>query len=412
MQALQQRHGACQLHQRHLGHRRRLSPTCHAVQVADPCIGQLISWASSNKVSVEKLQVANDLATDTAVLVAAREMSSGDAILSVPDTAWVTPGLAQSSAIGKHIAQLEPWLQLALLLLVEKANPGSKLQQYISSLPSQPNSPLFWSDDELQLLQGTQLLESILGYKQFFLERFQQLDQELFSPNRAAFPLEQFSYNNFAWAVASVRSKLHAPLDVDPVALVPLADALPHRRSANATWKVKSAGLFGKNKVLAVEATRIVRKGEAIAMDYGPVKLDNTLLLDHGVLDSTNSKGGYNLTLTLPEEDRYYADKLDILERNSLAASSSFTLIRGQDPPEEMIGFLRLMQLGGQQGTLPLDIGMCCTSVYPGGSATPHMPKWFCRHSLDGGQAHVTAIMGWHCGFIFVLLPRMGHARI
>jgi hypothetical protein len=52
------------------------------------------------------------------------------------------------------------------------------------------------------------------------------LDEQLFSPNRAVFPAERFSYSSFSWAVASVRSKLHAPLDADPVALVPLADAV------------------------------------------------------------------------------------------------------------------------------------------------------------------------------------------
>jgi hypothetical protein len=62
--------------------------------------------------------------------------------------------------------------------------------------------------------------------RQFFFEQYQMLDEQLFSPNRAVFPAERFSYSSFSWAVASVRSKLHAPLDADPVALVPLADAV------------------------------------------------------------------------------------------------------------------------------------------------------------------------------------------
>jgi [ribulose-bisphosphate carboxylase]-lysine N-methyltransferase len=61
-------------------------------------------------------------------------------------------------------------------------------------------------------------------------------------------------------------------------------------------------------------------------------------------------QGGYSLSLTLPEDDRYYADKLDILERNGLGASASFSLVRGQEPTPEMMGFLRLMQLNGGLG--------------------------------------------------------------
>jgi hypothetical protein len=74
--------------------------------------------------------------------------------------------------------------------------------------------------------------------RQFFFEQYQQLDEELFSPNRAAFPADRFNYTSFAWAVASVRSKLHAPLDADPVALVPLADAV------SAAWATSASGLF------------------------------------------------------------------------------------------------------------------------------------------------------------------------
>jgi len=62
--------------------------------------------------------------------------------------------------------------------------------------------------------------------RQFFLEQFQQLDLSLFSQNRTAFPMDKFNYNNFVWAVASVRSRLHSPLDTDPVALVPVADVV------------------------------------------------------------------------------------------------------------------------------------------------------------------------------------------
>jgi hypothetical protein len=56
-------------------------------------------------------------------------------------------------------------------------------------------------------------------------------------------------------------------------------------------------------------------------------------------------QGGYALTLTLPESDRYYDDKLDILERNGLGPSATFNIIRGEDPPMELMAFVRLLQL-------------------------------------------------------------------
>lgn len=67
-----------------------------------------------------------------------------------------------------------------------------------------------------------------------------------------------------------------------------------HKRDGNAAWKLrKSAGLFGGGgPTLEVEATRAVRKGEAISMDFGPSKMDGAVLLDHGVLDAATARVG------------------------------------------------------------------------------------------------------------------------
>ena len=51
-----------------------------------------------------------------------------------------------------------------------------------------------------------------------------ELDIELFSQHREAFPKDVFTLDAFLWAVATVRSRVHSPLDGDYVALVPLAD--------------------------------------------------------------------------------------------------------------------------------------------------------------------------------------------
>lgn len=142
-----------------------------AATQSQPSLQQLLNWASSNKVAVDKVAIADDLVTDAPVLVAAKDFAQGEQILSVPENVWVTPQSAQQSSIGRYLTGLEPWLQLALLLLAEQAKPGgsSKLQPYLAAAAAGSgsphfNSPLFWSDEELQMLQGTQLLESVRGY--------------------------------------------------------------------------------------------------------------------------------------------------------------------------------------------------------------------------------------------------------
>ena len=42
---------------------------------------------------------------------------------------------------------------------------------YLASLPEQPESPLFWTPDQMALLDGTQLQQSVEGYRCSHLDR-------------------------------------------------------------------------------------------------------------------------------------------------------------------------------------------------------------------------------------------------
>jgi hypothetical protein len=133
----------------------------------------LLDWAAANKVAVDKVAVASDVASDAQVLVAATDVAAGEQLLALPDSAWLMPASAQQQAgIGSLVAGLEPWLQLALLLLSERAKPAgsSSLAPYLAAAApgsgsAHLDSPLFWGEDELALLRGSQLLESVRGYK-------------------------------------------------------------------------------------------------------------------------------------------------------------------------------------------------------------------------------------------------------
>ncbi|GBF89663.1 rubisco large subunit N-methyltransferase [Raphidocelis subcapitata] len=310
----------------------------------------LLDWAASAKVATDKLAAAPSLATGAPLLVAARDIAAGEAVLTVPDAHWITPAAVAKSPIGPSVSGLEPWLQLALLLVSERAAgaaAGALPGAFLAALPQALDAPLFWGDDEIDMLQGTQALQQLYGYRQFFQETFAELEATLFASDRALFPAEAFTYEAFLWAAATVRGRAHAPLDGAAIALVPLADGLPHRRGGNCAWKAKSSGLFGQGRVLTVEAARAIRKGEELTMDYGPGKLDSSLLVDYGVMDSSWPQGGYSLSLSVPDSDRYRDDKLDVLERNGLAGAGAFAIKKGEEPSREMLGFLRLTQLSG-----------------------------------------------------------------
>ena len=157
--------------------------------------------------------------------------------------------MVSRSPIGRAVSGLEPWLQLALFLLHTRKQRG-EWHPYVASLP-QPETPLSWPEEDLDLLQGTQLYSTLMGYRcalcagrqtaclpehtcrrsltrlgrrQFFEGLFAKLDAKVFSRDRATFDAEHFSYPGLVWAIQLVRSHVHKPLEGKDVALVPIAD--------------------------------------------------------------------------------------------------------------------------------------------------------------------------------------------
>jgi hypothetical protein len=198
---------------------------CRAVTAADTLAG-LLAWADANKIPTDKLTTSTSIATGAPLLVAARDIPAGDAVLAVPDSAWISAAAAARSPIGPKVAGLDPWLQLALLLLHARAAAGGAAvpPAYLASLPPAPDTPLFWGSDDVDLLRGTQALQQLYGYRQFFQATWADLDAGLFAGDRATFPADAFSCDAFLWAAATVRSRVHGPLDGGAAALVPLAD--------------------------------------------------------------------------------------------------------------------------------------------------------------------------------------------
>lgn len=367
------------------------------------------------------------------LLAASKKLPRGSPALSVPEVTWIHGAAVDASPLGEATKGLEPWLRLALLLLHARSSEGvtSPLAPYASALPAEPDAPVFWSDRELELLAGTQVGDAVAGYRAFFAARHAQLEASLFSKNRGLFPEASFSAPAFAWAAATVRARLFAPLDggasggssgsgsgsgeastssspssPDDVAIVPGIDLASHSRSPNALLRVSrggggggggvgggvggflgglglggmgsnegatsSGGGGGRVASLEVTSDRDLGPGEALTIDFGPGRTDSQVLLDHGAVDPAAPRPGFVLTLALPRElertegeasssspsppsppPTFFDDKLDIAEGAGYGPTATFVLDpRARAPPQEMLCYLRLMNLGGADAFL------------------------------------------------------------
>ena len=149
---------------RHTFRHRRVGICCRAVSTtAFKSAEQLNYWADQHEKQLQNCLVEST--KDTAVLLTSSSAQSGQSVLSVPDSSWISLQVVAKSPIGASVASLEPWLQLALYILFGLSHRDSEWSQYLGSLPAALDVPLLWDEDELDLLEGTQLLSTVQGYR-------------------------------------------------------------------------------------------------------------------------------------------------------------------------------------------------------------------------------------------------------
>ena len=63
-------------------------------------------------------------------------------------------------------------------------------------------------------------------------------------------------------------------------------------------------------------------------------------------------QGGFLLTLSVPEGDKYHDDKADVLEVFGLEAERQFVLRADAEPGEDLLAYLRLINLQGANDSI------------------------------------------------------------
>ena len=122
-------------------------------------------WLESREVPAKRLGSQPKIVEGKLCLVATRPTAKGQTLAAIPQKAWLTQQTVADSSIGVFVEELDGWLQICLFLLYEQSKQISAWGPYLDSLPRQVDLPLFWSEQELKELQGTQLLSSVEGYR-------------------------------------------------------------------------------------------------------------------------------------------------------------------------------------------------------------------------------------------------------
>lgn len=304
---------------------------------SDQKIAALLRWLEDGGARFPKLHVVRQENGERSVLAQA-DISTGEAVLQVPRSHLLTLEAAKSSDIGRllqsHVNPDNEELYLASFLLQEKHRPGSFWKPYVDSLPEAfPHVPLFFSESERALLQGSFVL-TLLQFQDYSLRQdHAQLCQKV--PG-----YERFSVEEFIWARLSVSSR-NFGLKVGGLqgrALVPLADMLNHRRPPDVLWDTSKDGQF-----FVMTAQNPVATGLEIHDSYG-AKSNDLLLLHFGFVAENNEQDEVFLSIGLPEGTALASGKQKLLGLSSPTAKQPFKVPLQYEhaSTQRMFSFLRV----------------------------------------------------------------------
>ncbi|XP_073314331.1 ribulose-1,5 bisphosphate carboxylase/oxygenase large subunit N-methyltransferase, chloroplastic isoform X2 [Primulina huaijiensis] len=240
-------------------------------------------------------------------LYASDYIRAGDCILKVPYSVQMAPDNLPpeiSCLLGDKVGNVA---KVALLILLEQMLArNSEWEPYISRLPKaeKMHSTVFWSNDELEMIQPSALYRETLKQKT-------QIGKD-FTAIKATFDgfhygVQDITLQEFAYAYGLVTSR--AWESSRGVSLIPFADFLNHDGTSEA--HVLSDELKQHSEVLA---DRDYAPGDQILIRYGRFS-NATLLLDFGFTVPHNIYDQVLVEFSIPHDDQFNAWKLGLLER-------------------------------------------------------------------------------------------------
>lgn len=324
-------------------------------------------------------------------LVADKAISKGDVMLALPID---DSGFELSAKLAREIvfqdvlpSSFDGWTGdaglIALLILNEVAlsigkgscipNRSLPIQELMKCwarvLPSaqELDHPLLWDESSQEVLQSSST-SKIYRRLDDIEEDATWLIANVFDKDRRRFPetvdwngreISCFGTKGFLWAVSLALSRSFF-LD-GSLRLIPVLDMCNHDDDG-VEVRVGGQGAFGFVKCAQLVASKAYKAGEEVFCSYGP-KSAAEYLLEYGFVPNSCWKTPTAvLCFEMDPNDRFYADKLDILEFETGSApldpvqsfdvSGKLGLGGSGEPDPAMLQFLRLSSLGGTDAFL------------------------------------------------------------
>lgn len=299
------------------------------------------SWGrAAHPLRVES-ETTDDFEPSGRGLIARKETTQGEAVVQVPMRLVMTKEKAARELGAQVIDPLGEYIALALFLVHERAKGDASLwRAYIDLLPSaeEVGQSFVWSDDELALLEGSQLVDSTRSFQAKLRTEYASV-QQLSAAFPQALPPEVHTWESFEWAMSMLFSRGINLREIDTLALVPYADLLNHSPYAQTFFMLGSIPLSPEKEVV-LYTDRAYARNDQVVVSYGQ-KSNAELLLLYGFVIDRNLYDQVELRVALDGSDPLYTDKLEFLSQQGIKPEMAFPLLIDRYS-SELIEFLRL----------------------------------------------------------------------
>eukprot|EP00741_Cyanophora_paradoxa_P003003 tig00000658_g2915.t1 len=342
-------------------------------------IARLIDWMNESGANLtekasfgrapHKLRVKDSHPTRGRGLFARRDLSANETVISIPFPLVLRRGLVAQSDIGKrHPALAESGtappgvdpdlVSIAAFLLHERSRGDAAFwKPYLDVLPEATDSPLFWSEDELRMLQGTSILDEVDLINKGLRAEFDRLEAAAFSKDRSSFPASTLTFQAFRDLYCVLLSR-SIPLgstggneEANGTLVIPYMDFLNHDGYSTARLTASKAGgfLFDVPAAVSLYLDGALFDGSEVYANYNPQATSRFMLLHYGFMIFNTPRDTVTLTLSLdPERDPLYDSKLVLLRNLGLGPDQTFEILLNNFP-QEAVAFARIALLESEE---------------------------------------------------------------
>ena len=306
-------------------------------------------WLIDNGSKFPKLEL-QDYGNEVRGCHAKEEIHNGDTIVDIPLKCLITVEMGKKTEIGRSILASNIELDapkhifLMLFILVDRQKPDSFFKPYYDILPpSLRNMPIFWNEEEMNLLKGSFLVQQIK-------ERSEAIDNDYYSIG-AIIPTFQdlCSLEEFRWARMAVCSR-NFGITVNGLrtaAMVPYADMLNHLRPRQSKWQFDEQ--TQSFTIIAVDSLAI---GAQVYDSYGQ-KCNHRFLLNYGFsVESNVEADGFcpnevPFLVGLRQDDLLFEEKMLLLRRDGGTGTSRRVRVAVGEPESTkvLLALLRLSEM-------------------------------------------------------------------